>query len=357
MVLLVAGLGDGEQGGDRPALDDVEVVAHQAPFDVLGPAEVRLDVPAQPYQPQDLGVGQRRLRLPPGLDRRVLDAAFARRQDRTGLGGDRRADDLVVAHRVDVPGDQPGDERLAEPPPGLHGGDLPVRGHRVRGEQDPGRVGEHHPLHDHRHAYLAVVEAVAAPVGHRAFGEQRGPAPPDVQQDRVQARDVEVGVLLAGEGRGRQVLGRGAGPYRAGGPLPQPGERRADLRHEVAGQRDALDDPADLGAQGADRLAVIRFGPRELVELGVERRRRGHDPLERVRRDAEAVRHADALDRGKLPELRPLAADLRDLRRVDLIEMHDVSQFPSLHRSSGRLATGSMEHFSISHEAGASAIT
>ncbi len=59
VVLLVAGLGDGEQRGDRPALDDLEPVVGQAPFDVLGAAEVRLDPPAQLREPQDLRVRQR----------------------------------------------------------------------------------------------------------------------------------------------------------------------------------------------------------------------------------------------------------------------------------------------------------
>ena len=43
VVLSVAGLGNGEQRGDRPALDDLEVPVDQAPFDVLGVAEVRFD--------------------------------------------------------------------------------------------------------------------------------------------------------------------------------------------------------------------------------------------------------------------------------------------------------------------------
>ena len=69
MVPLIAGRGDGEQRGDRPALDDVEVVAGQAPFDVLGPAEVRFDPPAQLREPHDLCIGQRWLLLPVRLDR------------------------------------------------------------------------------------------------------------------------------------------------------------------------------------------------------------------------------------------------------------------------------------------------
>ena len=39
--------GNGEQCGDRPALDDVEVVVDQAPFDVLRASEVRFDPPAE----------------------------------------------------------------------------------------------------------------------------------------------------------------------------------------------------------------------------------------------------------------------------------------------------------------------
>ena len=46
VVLLVAGRGDGEQCGDRPALDDLETVIDQAPFDVLGVTEVRFDPPS-----------------------------------------------------------------------------------------------------------------------------------------------------------------------------------------------------------------------------------------------------------------------------------------------------------------------
>src|SRR5436309_1604 len=56
VVLPVAGLGDGEQRGDRPALDDLEAIVDQAPFDVLGLAEVRFDPPAQLREPHDLRV-------------------------------------------------------------------------------------------------------------------------------------------------------------------------------------------------------------------------------------------------------------------------------------------------------------
>ena len=52
VVLSVVGVGDGEQRGDRPALDDLEAVVDQAPFDVLRAAEVRFDPPAELHEPR-----------------------------------------------------------------------------------------------------------------------------------------------------------------------------------------------------------------------------------------------------------------------------------------------------------------
>ena len=72
VVLSVAGRGDGEQRGDRPALDDLEAIVDQAPFDVLGTAEVRFDPPAQLREPHDLRIGQRRLLLALRLDRQFF---------------------------------------------------------------------------------------------------------------------------------------------------------------------------------------------------------------------------------------------------------------------------------------------
>ena len=78
MILFVAGRGDGKQRGDRPALDDLEIIIDQAPFDVLGAAEVRFDPPAQLREPHDLRVGQRWLLLPLRLDRLFLRPASRR---------------------------------------------------------------------------------------------------------------------------------------------------------------------------------------------------------------------------------------------------------------------------------------
>ena len=270
MVLSVVRHRNGEQRGDRPALDDVEVLADQAPFDVLGAAEVRFDPPAELHQPHDLRIRQHRLSPPLRLDRPFPRATFRQGMDGMLLGTDRLRDDLVIAHGVDVPVHHTGDQGFAEAPGGIHGGNPPVRGHGIGGEQDPGRLREHHRLHDDGHVDPSVVEAVAQAVGHRPLGEQRGPAPPDVLEDRRHAHDVQVGVLLAREGRGRQVLRRRAGADRVGSVLAEPGERGADRRDEIVGQRDLLDHPADLRAHRADRLPVVRSQAHQPIEHTIE---------------------------------------------------------------------------------------
>ena len=70
--LSVFGRRDGEQCGDRPALDDVELVVAETPLDILWAAEVRFDPAAQLHQPHDLRVRQRGLLLLPRLDRVFL---------------------------------------------------------------------------------------------------------------------------------------------------------------------------------------------------------------------------------------------------------------------------------------------
>jgi hypothetical protein len=60
VVLSVADRGDGEQRGDRPALHDLEVVADEAPFDVLGAAEVRFDPPPEVRKQHHVRVRQHR---------------------------------------------------------------------------------------------------------------------------------------------------------------------------------------------------------------------------------------------------------------------------------------------------------
>ena len=189
----------------------------------------------------------------------------------TPLGGDRLRDDLAVAHLVDVRVHQAGDQGLAEAEAGLHRGDLPVGRDGVGREEDAGRVREDHPLHDDGHVDLPVVEAVAQAVGHGPLGEQRGPAPADVLEDRGRPHDVQVRVVLAGEGGRRQVLRRRARSDGVGGLLAETGEREGDRRRHIVGDGDPFEGPADLRAERADRLPVVRVQARQPIEPIVDR--------------------------------------------------------------------------------------
>ena len=130
-------------------------------------------------------------------------------------------------------------------------------------------------------ADLAVIKAVPQAVGHCPLAEQRGPAPADVLEDGRRAHDVQVGVVLAGEGCARQVLRRRTGSDGAGGVLAEPGERVRDRRRQILRDGDPFEGPADLRAERADRLPVVRLQAREPIEPIVDRRRLRQDPLGR----------------------------------------------------------------------------
>jgi hypothetical protein len=59
-----------------------------------------------------------------------------------------------------------------------------------------------------------VIEALVDAVGDRAVGEERGKRTAAVLQQRGVALHVQIGLLLAGEARIRQILRRGAAAHR-----------------------------------------------------------------------------------------------------------------------------------------------
>ena len=336
VVLPVAGRGDGEQRGDRPALDDLEAIIDQAPFDVLGTAEVRFDPPAELREPHDLRIGQRRLLLPlPARSPVPASRLPARRgwQAAWWRSPWRRP-------RRHAPCRRPAftrPETRASPRPKLASTEATFRLRRdgVGREQDAGRLREDHLLHDHGHVDLPVVEAVPQAVGHGPLGEQRGPAPADVLEDRRRPHDVQVRVLLAGEGGRRQVLRRRAGSDGVGGLLAEPGERAGDRRRQIVRDGDPFDGPADLRAERADRLPVVRVQARQPIEPIVDRRRFRHDPPEGVRRHAEASRHADAFDPRELrPGARPCRQRPRPASRRPLEDPARAARSPRYLRGS-----------------------
>jgi hypothetical protein len=170
-----------------------------------------------------------------------------------------------------------------------------------------------------------VVDAVVQAVGHGSLGEQRGPAPADVLEDRCRPRDVQERVVLTREGGRRQVLCRRTRSDGIGGLLAETGERKGDRRCHIVGDRDPFEGPADLCAELADRVPVSWVKARQPIEQIVDRRGLRHHPPEGVRRHTKARRHAGAFDLRKLPQVRALAANDRDLRLVDLWESQHVA--------------------------------
>ena len=173
---------------------------------------------------------------------------------------------------------------------------------------------------------LPVVEAVAQAVGHGPLGEQGGPAPADVLGGSPPALR-RSGTCPAGRrrrpsaspppsrwiGRRRQLARRAGRPTRVIAAARSSGMAIASRARRISA----------LSVRIASRSSGLQA--RQPIEPLVDRRRVRHDPPEGVRRHAEAGRHADAFDPRKLPQVRALAANERDLRLVDLLETQHVA--------------------------------
>ena len=114
----------------------------------------------------------------------------------------RAVDDVVVGRHLAA------DDRFAQAPARLHDHVVLARV-RVAGEQDPAHGRVDHLLDEDGEAYGAVVESLALTIDQDSWGEQRAPALADREQDLLDAGDVEVRLLEAGERRAFEVLGRG----------------------------------------------------------------------------------------------------------------------------------------------------
>ena len=262
--------GDGEQRRDRSALHDVEGAVDQAPLDVLGSPEVRLDPPTQSRQLDYLGVRERRLRLPGRVDRDVLRAS-------SGSASIASCFEATIfwtissSRTLNMSGlTRP--DTSASPRPKLASTDcnLPVAGDRVGREQDAGRLRDDHLLQHHCHVHLTMVDAVAQAIGDRALGEERSPAPADVFEDRRRPHNVQERVLLASEGCGGQVLCRRARPNRVGNVLVEPRHLADDRRGQIVRHRDRFDGLAELRGARADPV-VGRRGPAASADRALRR--------------------------------------------------------------------------------------
>ena len=159
------------------------------------------------------------------------------------------ANRALLVEDVVVGRDQPGHHGLAQPGAGVDDDLAALAGDRVGREHHAGELGVDHPLDDDRHPCGCRLDLLAAAVGDGPLGPQRRPAAAYGVEHRVVADDVEVGVLLAGEGGAGKVL-RG----RAGADRDRPA--------------------AELGVRLGDRGATAPPGSRRCSNAGPDASRR-----------------------------------------------------------------------------------
>ncbi len=276
----------------RPGLDDVELMveAVQGPLDVHGrgpagvPGVVILDADGIVGELQHLLVGEAEA-APLLLARRPVDHRLAGAPlgidhlDLLGAQGTAQhaAEALPVGGLVDVElvhVDRTLDHVLADAPGTgdehrvLEAGLGVDREHHARACE----VRADHLLHADREGDLEVVEALVDPVGDRPVGEQRGLAAAHGIQQQCRPAHVQVALVLAGEARRRQVLGRG----------------RAADRHRQSPRRTP---PAAPGTPPAPRLPPPAAGQRRRRSRG-SGLRHGQAPAHRPCRARPVLRAA-----------------------------------------------------------------
>ena len=333
--------------GDRlgPCLHDVEF-AVQA---VLGPLDVHrhamagalrvvlLDLDGGVGQGQDVGVADAEA-LPVGLRRRdhaaglagvavgvdhleLLLAAAAAEHGPVALLEGRLVN--VVLVRVD----RTLNHGFSQPVGAGDEDHVGKAGFRVHREDDAagGQVGADHLHHRHRQRDLEVIEVALDAIADRPVGEERGEAAlVGVDQQRLAAH-VQVGVVLAREAGGRQILRGGRGAHGDAQVVPvlrhQGAPAFADLLFDFARQGGAVDQFADrVGA--ARQVVDVRLV--EVVQQRVQAAVQvvvGKNLAIGLGRHGEAVRHLDA-QRDQfaihLAERGVLAADQRHVAQAQI---------------------------------------
>ncbi len=219
------------------------------------------------------------------------------------------------------------DDGLAQPVARGNQHHAAVAGLGVQREEDPRcrAVAAHHLLHAHAEGHVMMIEPHARAVADRARGEERREAALDRIEQRALPAHVQVGVLLSGEARSRQVLGRRRRAdrhvrLRRSGLLRERRIGRDRFVRDLVGQVRGADQLADLRAP-VDQALDVAFADagEELADATVEARRRDEVPVG-VRGDRKPVRYAHA-ERHELPdhlsERCDLAADESDVGKAD----------------------------------------
>jgi len=201
----------------------------------------------------------------------------------------------------------------------------------VEREHHAGRaeVAAHHALHAGRKRHLGVRETLVHAVADRAIVVERGEDLTHALEHVVDARHVEKALLLAGEARVGQVLGRGRAAHREAGLGRlgrQASEVRADLLLEGRRERGLHHPAADRGAGLGQRAHVVDVERGELVGDALAQTPLLEEEAEGVCRGRETAGHAHAAC-GELAdhfaEAGVLAAHRLDVGHPQLFERND----------------------------------
>lgn len=253
--------------GDRPGLEDPEVVLGRRPLHVLWRLQGGGDLPAQIVEPADGGVVDAGA-APAVLGHRRPEESCPDAVESGPLVPDAHGHRSGRVHTVGVRGDRALDHAGAEAPRGLDLGGACGAG---RGEHDPRDVGVHEALDEHGHGEVAEGSACAQ---HVAAG--RGPG----RVERTPGRQDRIGHLrhpVHGEraavlprARGaRDVLvvrGRSHGDWRVAEVL----QALRECRQQTAGERSRI--PVTGGGrqrvEGDDEAVGHRQTPAEQCAEG-----------------------------------------------------------------------------------------
>src|SRR5919107_3356966 len=106
-----------------------------------------------------------------------------------------------------IGGDQAGDDRFAQAGVGIYHHLVPRACYWVGGEENSCDLCCYHALDHNGELHRLLIDPLAVAVGDSAISPKRGPAAPDRVEEHLLVRDVQVGVLLTGEGGLWEVFG------------------------------------------------------------------------------------------------------------------------------------------------------
>ena len=117
-----------------------------------------------------------------------------------------------IHHKV-IGSGRAGDDGFSQAGIRVDDGLTPFACHRMSCEEHARNRGFDHALHHHSQLDAALIEAQALPIAHRPISPERGEAAPYRVQHRLDAHDVEGGLLLAGKAGKGEIFSRGRGAH------------------------------------------------------------------------------------------------------------------------------------------------